>query len=191
MFSQLIQNIRRYHPFTDEEVVTFLANFKRKDYKKNEMIINRGELCRHLFYINKGLIRYYYSVPPKELTFAVMGEDFWFTDYEAFMNDVSANIYAQALENCELFYISFDNLQDLYSKGLSFQRYGRIVTQERFLTLLMRDNMFKTTTPEERYLLMMKEYPTIFPRTPLKYVASLLNVEPATLSRIRKKLATK
>lgn len=44
-------------------------------------------------------------------------------------------------------------------------------------------------TPEERYLLMIKERPQLIQRVPLYQIASYLGIKPESLSRIRKRLA--
>ena len=47
----------------------------------------------------------------------------------------------------------------------------------------------KTMTPKERDLDLLKTRPDIFQRIPLQYIASYLNIEPQSLSRLRKQLS--
>jgi hypothetical protein len=56
---------------------------------------------------------------------------------------------------------------------------------------LKRLSIAKLGTPEEKYLLLMKEQPQLFQRVPLHYIASFLSIEPESLSRLRKRLSVK
>jgi ribosomal protein L10 len=49
----------------------------------------------------------------------------------------------------------------------------------------------KTGSPEEKYLQLFQEQPTLFQRIPLHYIASYLGIEPESLSRLRRRLAGK
>jgi hypothetical protein len=51
--------------------------------------------------------------------------------------------------------------------------------------------MAKLSTPEEKYLLLMKEQPQLFQRIPLHCIASYFRIEPESLSRLRKRLAVR
>ncbi len=46
----------------------------------------------------------------------------------------------------------------------------------------------KTLSLQEKYLNLLETNPEIFQRVPLQYIASYLNVEPQSLSRMRKRL---
>jgi hypothetical protein len=52
-------------------------------------------------------------------------------------------------------------------------------------------NEVKSLTPEERYLDLVKKHPHIFQRIPLQYIASYLDIEPPSLSRLRSRLTKK
>jgi hypothetical protein len=47
----------------------------------------------------------------------------------------------------------------------------------------------KAQTAEERYLNLLNKHPHIFQRIPLQYIASFLDIEPPSLSRLRKRLS--
>jgi hypothetical protein len=63
--------------------------------------------------------------------------------------------------------------------------------QRSYFATLKRTTLAKTGTPEERYLLLLKEQPGLFQRIPLHYIASYLGNEPESLSRLRRRLAGK
>jgi CRP-like cAMP-binding protein len=56
--------------------------------------------------------------------------------------------------------------------------------------VVSRNKALLYNSPEERYLRLMKERPKVMERVPLQYIASYLGIQPESLSRIRKRLAT-
>ena len=56
------------------------------------------------------------------------------------------------------------------------------------ITSMKRIEELKTMSPQDRYLNLLENNPQIFQRVPLKYIASYLNIEPQSLSRLRKRL---
>ena len=49
----------------------------------------------------------------------------------------------------------------------------------------------KSLSAEERYLDLIQKHPQIFQRIPLQYIAMYLDIEPPSLSRLRKRLSGK
>jgi hypothetical protein len=60
------ENIEKFSGTFREELKSM---FELKEYSKGDYLFKQGDLCRHLYYIEKGLVRiYYYSVRGKETT---------------------------------------------------------------------------------------------------------------------------
>lgn len=70
-----------------------------------------------------------------------------------------------------------------------FERFGRKIAEFLFIEEVRRTSQIRVKSPEVRYLEMLEHYPEIINRVPLKYIASLLDIEPESLSRIRKRTA--
>ena len=65
---------------------------------------------------------------------------------------------------------------------------GRVVAEQLFAMAYRRLLDSYCSTPEERYLDLMKRYPDLKEQRPLKEIASFIGVTPETVSAIRKKL---
>lgn len=188
MFDQITNHLKRNVDFSDDEIVFFLSMLEFKSYGKYDVIFKPGETCRHLSYVNKGLVRCYYDSPEKTYTLTLASEDFWFTDYESFMLAKPTEIYAEALEETEVYQLSGSAWQTIFNSGFNFEKFGRIMAEMRFLDFIRREKAIRMQPPAQRYTMLQKDYPEVAKRAPLKYVASLLGFEPETLSRIRNKI---
>jgi len=59
------------------------------------------------------------------------------------------------------------------------------------IAMINRLSEIKSSTCEERYLKLLNKHPEIFQRVPLQYIASYLDIEPQSLSRMRKRIISK
>ena len=74
---------------------------------------------------------------------------------------------------------------DLYPKHIHLANWGRVLAQEIFMHLQDRHISRFNLTAHERYLKFLKDFPGIIGRVNLGYIASYLNINQTTLSRIR------
>lgn len=189
MFKNLSKNLNSYLKFTDEEKTFFLSLFEYKKMKKYDHIVKAGEICRYVAYVNKGLFRYYFIAGSKEHTTRIFMEDSWASDYVSFLCHKESEVNIEALEDSELFIVNDESMQRAYDKAKIFERFGRLMAESLFIDIVSRNTNFLRKTPEERYLDMLEQTPQIFNRVSLKYIASIIGIEPESLSRIRKRTA--
>ncbi len=189
MFENLIKNLNSYLDFTDEELTFFLSLFEYKKVKRYNHIIKAGEICHYVAYVNKGLFRYYFTAGNKEHTTRIFMEDSWTGDYVSFLCRRESVVNIEALEDSELFMLNYESIQRAYDKAKTFERFGRLMAEWLFIDIVSRNTNFLRKTPEERYLDMLEQTPQVFNRVSLKYIASIIGIEPESLSRIRKRTA--
>ncbi|MCC6287919.1 MAG: Crp/Fnr family transcriptional regulator [Chitinophagaceae bacterium] len=189
MFDKLIKNLNGYLSFTEEEISFFLSLCEYKIVKKYDLALKVGQICDFVAYVNKGLLRYYYVAGDKEHTARIFLEDSWTSEYASFLCKKPSSVSIEALEETELIILRYDSVQRGYDKAKVFERFGRLMAEALFIDLENRNSDFLTKTPEERYLLLLQQEPEMFNRVPLKYIASMIGIEPESLSRIRKRTA--
>ena len=82
--------------------------------------------------------------------------------------------------------LSYNNMQQLYSKAQCYERFGRLMAENLFVTH-ERAMIHMRKSAEERYLMFAKERPELLQRIPQYMIASMLNITPEALSRIRRR----
>lgn len=110
------------------------------------------------------------------------------TDYESFLTQRPSAVYIQAMEDTEVIQCHYDDLQKLYAASHTGERLGRLIAENIFLGLSLRNRHFLLDDPETRYLALMKERPKVIAHIPLKHIASYLGIKPESLSRIRARM---
>ena len=93
----------------------------------------------------------------------------------------------QFLEDSTLYYISSNDLNELYKVSLQMNIIGRKMAEEYCKILEERSFSLQTHSAEERYNDFLKREPEAILRISLGHIASYLGISQETLSRIRKK----
>jgi CRP-like cAMP-binding protein len=177
---------------TEKEFEYLISFFKREYIPKKYFLFKAGQVCTLHSYINKGSTRTY-TIDEKggEHIMFFSFEDWWVGDLESLHTGQPGKYYIQAIEDCEFLCINHDDLLRLQSEIPKLKEWhSQKITSHHFATI-NRLSEVKTLTPEERYLNLLHKYPHIFQRVPLQYIASYLDIEPPSLSRLRKRLSEK
>ncbi|MFI5187749.1 MAG: Crp/Fnr family transcriptional regulator, partial [Chitinophagales bacterium] len=143
-------------------------------------------------YINKGSTRTY-TMDEKGgehiLFFAF--EDWWIGDLESYYDQQPALVYIQATENCELLCLAKTELEKLWTEIPNLKKMFEQKEQRSSFANLHRLQEVKSLSAEEWYLNLIQKHPQVFQRIPLQYIAMYFDIEPPSLSRLRKRLSGK
>jgi CRP/FNR family transcriptional regulator, anaerobic regulatory protein len=191
MFDLILKNIARFIPLNQQEQEFFITKLQPKQFKKRELILQEGEVCSHVYFINSGCLRYFYNIDGQENTAQFFFENAWYTDFDSFLTGRPSKLNIQALEKTEVLMLSSKNIHELYDEIPKFERLGRKMAENAFLGVRSRNEMLENFTAEERYLNLIKERPKVMERVPQHFIASYIGIKPESLSRIRKNITVK
>jgi len=190
MINSLLDNIQNLITLSPAEVGIVTSLFKEKTYKKGDCFLAEGQICKQVGFVVKGLMRYYINHDGEEKTYAFSQENNYVCNYESFLPQSPSSKIIQALEDSDVFVISHNDLQLLYTNVREGERFGRIAIEAVFLQLLQDVSSFYTETPELRYERFIKNHADLQQRISQYHIASYVGVKPQSLSRIRKRIST-
>lgn len=184
----LIEHIHPYCQLGEPALAALDAALEKVMLSKGAMLIKEGSVCNHVYFLERGCVRGYYNLDGKEITYWFAFENSFVTSFYSFITRKPAIENIHALEDCTLWSVSYDHLQQLYDTYPEIERLGRLMHERYYVMLEDRflSNHFKEA--RERYDLLLKNSPHILQRVPLGYVASYLGITQETLSRIRNKI---
>jgi CRP-like cAMP-binding protein len=192
MMELLLAEISKEVPLTKLEEDQIKAAFTVKKLRKRQYLIQFGETFRHLFFVEKGMLRAYLKGEKEEehvIQFAPEGS--WIPDSFHQLEDMEATYNIDSLEPSEILCIDREAFQELLLKVPKLEKYFRVVMQKRLKALHLRVINYLTHFAEDKYKMFMQVYPEIVQRVPQHMIASYLGIKPETLSRNRKKMATR
>jgi CRP-like cAMP-binding protein len=174
---------------TDEEFLRLLACFYKRVIPKKQYYLTEGQVTSGKAYLNKGCSRTYVTEENGKEHILFFGfEDWWLGDFESYHTQKPGRQFVQALEDCELLCISYADFERMKLEIPKLRRWDEVKSRNMIFAALKRLNEVKTMSAEERYLNLLKKHPQINQRISLQYIAAYLDIEPQSLSRMRKRL---
>jgi CRP/FNR family transcriptional regulator, anaerobic regulatory protein len=161
---------------------------KVKIFKKKEFLLQEGDRCDHITFVNSGCLRLFYNVDGAENTIQFFFGDSWYTDYASLLTGQPTIENLQALQESEVVQFKKYDLYKLFDSMPVFEKVGRIFAENAYLAISQLNQMKTNEEPEIRYLNLLKTRPELVQQIPQHYIASYLGIKPETLSRIRKRI---
>ncbi len=188
MFTQIKAYYKSLVPGLQEEGWNKLQErFTIQQLKKGELLVRNGEICRQVSFINKGLVRLFYLVDGKEISTGFVAENEYVSEYESFLTTQPSSGNIDALEDCELVNLSYNDMQAMYQLNPVFEIFGRKIAEILFIMISSQTTRLLTMTPEERYQSVIQNHPFIIQRVPQYMIASFIGITPEHLSRLKKR----
>jgi len=183
----LKQFIQNYTDLPDDDWIIISNAFERKEFQKNELILEEGSVCRYFYFLEEGLIRFFLLNDGNDITKFFTVAPYCFTSNDSFRNQNQAVENIQALEKTVVWQITLKQANDLLElkSWNTFTRKFVHEVQSHIEELLMES---KNETAENRYLNLLKKYPDLIQKIQLKHLSTFLGIAPQSMSRIRKKI---
>ncbi len=179
--------IENYTSVPTDEWKQISECFEKRIIEKEEIILQEGKVCKHLYFIESGLLHFYITKDGNNITKFFTEAPYFFTSQASFNAQKPATENIQAIEKSVIWQITYKQVNDLYLLK-SWTEFARKIIQEvQFFTEEILEEL-QTETAEFRYEKMMKKEHELLKRIPLKILASYLGIAPQSLSRIRKKI---
>lgn len=169
----------------ESEDVRFL--FEKRKIKKGGYIQTEGQVNRDLFILETGIIREYYLKDGKEVTKWISKSNSIIVDLSSFLSQGFSRFLLQALEDSELYCISFSSYLQLKEYIPDWSKIETQLITKCFTIVEQRLMQFLTLSAEQRYLEFFEQYKELFNEVPQQLIASMLGMSPETLSRFRAK----
>ncbi|WP_184549274.1 Crp/Fnr family transcriptional regulator [Mucilaginibacter sp. FT3.2] len=187
--SFLFDNFNKYARITESDFEQIEKVMSKRFVKKRRTLLTAGDVSRYIYFIEKGALRSF--TIDKEGTEHVIQlalEDHWIADLYSFVTQVPGNVNIEAIEDSEVLLLPHHELDLLYDQVPALERYFRHLFQRAYVGLQQRLNTTVSLNAEDRYRMLIHDFPQVAARVPLIYVASFLGITPESLSRIRKQL---
>lgn len=177
---------------SETEASEISIGLHREKYEKGSVLLRKGDVCKHSFFVEKGLLRsYMLDDDGKEHVIQFAPEKWFIVDRSSvYFNDPSES-YIEAIEDTETVWINEDFMCRAAEVSSTFGRYNDKLLHNHIRQMQKRINLLLGATAEKRYLSFIKMYPDLLLRVPQWMIASYLGITPESLSRVRKELAHK
>ncbi|MFC3158168.1 Crp/Fnr family transcriptional regulator [Chryseobacterium arachidis] len=141
MNNQLSRHILKLIPTFENEIDKISGYFEAQSFPKNHILIDQGDSVDFFYFVLKGCLHMYYTDQNGEdhtIHFAI--EDWWVTEYNAFLGNPTASFSIAALEDVEVLVIKkykFEEmllsfpLMALYFNKIHMRAYGAALQKQK------------------------------------------------------------
>jgi CRP-like cAMP-binding protein len=175
---------------SNDELQIVIFSFERVEFKKNDYILEQGQVAGEYFYLEKGLIRSFaIDLEGNDITTGFFSDKSLVLEVSSLFLRIPTQENIQALSNCVCWRMTFQTLQKLFHEMAAFREDRRTKLVSCYHALKQRSLSMITQSAETRYLHLLKEHPQVIQEAPLKHIATYLGITDTSLSRVRKRLS--
>lgn len=192
--------ITHYKPLSERCLSEICSCAEMIEVEPGRTVVRQGEMC-HAFYICRdGLMRVAHKTDKGENTILFGSVGDIYTSLHSYVMAEPAVFSLIAVEPSQLYVLHFHDIRDLAERHTDFCHWLMYLAFGQLYALERRYVKYATTSAEQRFHnFLAQDIPYIKRvsanslnlRVPLKYIASYLQITPATLSRLRRKLVRK
>ena len=183
----LFDYLSQYITLSDEEKTALLDLDIFKQYKKGTILLKEGAISTNIYFVLKGCIRSYYVVDGDEKTTA------FYTEAETLnppcvLTGKPSEFYVSCVENSILIVGNAEMEKIIFQKFPKFESLCRILSEKLLAKNKTEFDDFKISSPEQRYLNLLRTRPDLLQRVPQYQLASFLGITAQSLSRMRNRI---
>ena len=178
--------------FTDAEFEFIETMFVPAHLPANDFLQRAGAVAKYSAFVARGCLRkYVIDAEGKEHIVQFAPETWWLADASSLANGTPAQYFVDAVEDSDLLLLDAPSHETLIAKVPGYADAFRRGLQKHAAARDERIVSSLSSSAQERYTAFLQTYPSIATRVPQRMLASYLGVSPETISRIRRKLASK
>ncbi len=182
------QYIQQYTLVPEQEWQKTCSLLQYQEIPGGHLLLEEGKLCRHVYFLEDGLLRYFVWRDGKDITKFFTNAPYCFTSQRSLVQRIPAQENIESLSPSTLWSLDRDSAFELL-KYPSWNTFVRLLIQEvQFFTEQILEEI-QQETAEQRYRKMLLTGNALVQQVPLKHLASYLGIAPQSLSRIRKKIS--
>jgi len=191
MYEIFFKNFNEKVTLTEEEQDVIKSYLTPKKLRKKQYLLQEGDVCKFIAFVEKGALKEY-SLDENGNEYIVQFalEGWTISDLYSFLTGEPATYNIDALEDAELVLITKSAHEELLQKVSKYETFTRLQITGAYIAMQKRLTSIISSTIEERYTNFNALYPNIVQRVPQHMIASYMGLQPETLSRIRRKIAS-
>ena len=191
MIKLLKEYLGRFVELSGNELEQIIAIAHVRTYDKKIKLVDEGETEQHFNFIIKGLARKFFYKGKEEVITQLAKEGELISSSVSFLSAAPSLYVVETLEPTTFLSFTRESIEKLYESDNRWQRLGRLVITDLFLAKERWELERIVYSTQERFVRFLSTNAELFQRVPQKYLASYLNIQPETFSRLKHLLRKK
>ncbi len=182
----VIQVLNYVYPISDSLRKEIEQNTVAFYFKKGEILVEENEFCNYMYFIIKGALMGRTTYKGKKIVTYMSVENEFVSSISGLYGKSISKEEISAIEDSSLIAIHNDVLQRLFVSYFDLNFLFRVMIEQYYMDAQERTHIVRVGSAKERYLYFTQTKPGYMERLPHEYIASLLDMKPLTLIKIKK-----
>lgn len=188
-YSDVIEKLKKEGttPVSDQVLLKFLESAQEITLKRNQAIVDEGEINSDIHIVREGVIRYCYQRKGRDITayFAMPATPV--CSYHSFCMNSPSFYRLEACTKAKVLRIKKEDFLDMIRKSREFALWVIDILQCQLYFLEYKDKVI-TGNAADRLVSLFKNRPELLRAVSSKVIASYLGITESYLSRLKRKL---
>jgi len=190
MIEEMLKYLSEYVNISDKLRIVIIENDLIRTFGKGTVLLKEGQIANECYFVLKGCIKTYYNCDGEEKITGFYTEGHVVTPVSYI--DKLPSKYLLSCVECTTVYAGNHSIEkSLYDKYPELESLIRLMVEKLMATSIQSFDDRDITSPEDRYIELLKRRPDLFQRVPQYQFASYLGIKPQSLSRLKKRLVKK
>lgn len=170
---------------SDGSIGKLASILERKEYQKEEIMLEQGQVSRYMYLVEKGLVRQFYFKDGRNITEHFSCEGDIVTCLESLFLKKPTKLCVEAIEPSVTYLMDYDKFKELSGKYPDINKLYQSILEFMLIVSQRKADSWRFESSHERYERFCREYPVAAKRASIAHIASYLLMAPETLSRVR------
>lgn len=156
-----------------------------QDFQKGQCFARIGDKTRNVGFVLRGGFSVFYATQDGKYVirnFCI--ENMALGSYATILSGHPTHVNIEAFEESSVAAIDYEDFSRFYDRHPSWERLGRKIAEQHYVSRERREYQFLALDAEARYHLFLKEFPGLENRITQASVAAYIGITPVSLSRI-------
>ena len=177
MKNQLRDHIVKLVPDFEKDVDKVLHYFEEQNFSKNHIVIDEEDAVDQFYFVIKGCLHIYFkNHQGNENTIHFAIEDWWVTEYNAFLGTNPSSFGIATLEETDVLMITKENFEQLLVDYPFMGIYFNKIHMRAYGASLQKQKTYPMTSKKDFHAYFCKTYPDLVKRFPEDVFASYIGI---------------
>lgn len=185
----LLDALRLHTNIEDEMLIEVVKTIEFSTFQKGDCLLKQGDPVLDTYYLITGCVRQLsYSPSGKESTIEIYTEGTAISTFGYADAHGNSSFTLSCMEQSVLVAYPESVVQATIDENAAYGQLVDFFVRKQFTDTQRQLASFKQLTPEERFLWLHNERPTLIKRIPQQVLASYLDITPESFSRFKKRV---
>lgn len=189
-----LKRILKEYGIAESDLLTIVTKLNFIEIKKKEQFLEAGTICKRLGILLNGLLMATFVTDSGKINvnrFFYSSQNIVVCNFESFKNRSISNESIIALEDSNLAFFTYEDLEELYLNVPAMQRIGREIAELSYINAMKRIYELQIHDTQTRVNRFFQKQPELFNRVNKNYLASYLRINRNDLSKALSKAQRK